>query len=134
MRIYKDERFHKGYRLCGAQVIQTLMQEPVILKHYPFLLKKSSQADWENLPITATFAQWLFVVPKKRFRRAHVRNGIRRKIRESVRKNQQDLLQHLSATAQWMQFALYYVGPPDCTAAWMEQKVKDMLEKMKTVV
>ena len=129
MNIYMDQRFHKAYRLCGVKTILALMQEPVTLKQYPFLLKKR-----DAFEPTETYAQWVLVVPKKRFRHANVRNGIRRKMRECIRKNQHDLMNHLAAEQKWMQFALYYIGPEDPTSLWLEKKTKELMEKIPTIL
>ena len=130
--------FPKAYRVCGFHATKALITAPVIFKQYPFLVKMQergvSATNEEilpsNLPQDAAFAQWLFVIPKKRFRRATVRNALRRQLREGVRKHQHALLQQLAASAKYRQFALYYIGSAEVEAAWLQGKIIQLLARL----
>ncbi len=55
----------------------------------------------------------IIVCPKKRFKRAHTRNRIRRQIREFYRLNKNSLLQNLNSNHTKIALGIFYQGPDE---------------------
>jgi ribonuclease P protein component len=75
--------FTKEERLCSKKIIGELFSNKEVhqLSEYPIL------AIWKKtaLPTKTYPAQVLFSIPKKKFKKAHDRNRLRRQLRESFR-------------------------------------------------
>ncbi|MDD2550100.1 MAG: ribonuclease P protein component [Bacteroidales bacterium] len=87
--VKKPYGFPKSERLCSKKSIEQVFASGQSIFTYPikalFYVSKPS-------PSTAC-CQALFVVPKRKFKRAVSRNAIRRKMREAYRLNKQILTQ-----------------------------------------
>lgn len=85
--------FCKEERLCSKKIIQSLFARKGVYStsHYPIM------GLWLFGPVPTTQfpAQVLFSVPKKKFKKAHDRNRIRRQMREAYRLQKTFLYQML---------------------------------------
>jgi ribonuclease P protein component len=102
-----------------------------LLKVYPlrvlFLLEELPSEQTQALPF-----QVLFSAPKRRFKRAHDRNYIKRLMREVLRKNKGPLEQQLQLQNKKLTFSLTFVADERPNYQLLEQKlckVLDLLNK-----
>ncbi|MBL7894804.1 MAG: ribonuclease P protein component [Bacteroidia bacterium] len=72
--------FHKHERLCSKKQIEYLFKEGKSKSAYPVKLIYVAFPDDPNPQIKA-----MFVAPKKKFRDAHQRNKLKRRMREAYR-------------------------------------------------
>lgn len=72
--------------------------------------------------------QVLFSAPKRRFKRAHDRNYIKRLMREVLRKNKSALEQQLLAQNKKLTFSLTFVADERPTYQLLEQKLCKVLD------
>jgi ribonuclease P protein component len=84
------ETFHKSERLCSRKAITFLFEEGNTF--YTLLYK----IVWSEASLSGKYpAQAAFSVSKKTFRKATERNLVRRRMRESYRRNKKALYDHL---------------------------------------
>jgi ribonuclease P protein component len=91
MKIYK-QTFGKSERLCSLSIISGLFEDGQIF--YNSIFKVLWSASPKELPFPAQVA---FSVSKRSFRHAVTRNLIKRRMRETYRKNKQMLYEHLES-------------------------------------
>jgi ribonuclease P protein component len=97
--------FRKKERLCNYNSINTLFAEGHSFFIYPFKLL------WlEDISESQSPAQLLISVPKRNFKRAVDRNLIKRQIRESFRRNKDELYAYLEQEKRNCSFALVYTA------------------------
>lgn len=116
--------FTKNERLCSFNEINSLVKDGAVLFCYPFRvvyqIKDGEQA-----------AKILVSVPKKNFKRAVHRNLIKRRIRESYRKNKELLNLSDDKCANIM---FVYVAKEILEYRYIETKLKDILGKISKAV
>jgi ribonuclease P protein component len=83
-----DQQFPKYERLSSKKIIQELFEKGSSLYLYPFRLLYLQTETSARLP------QILFTVPKRHFKKAVVRNLLRRRIREAYRLNKTAIFLH----------------------------------------
>jgi ribonuclease P protein component len=98
--------FPKSERLCSKKSIDKLFASGKNLFHYPV---KALFFIENNTPPESPL-QVLFVVPKKRFKRAVKRNRIRRQMREAFRLNKQQLVDWCQINGLEIRVAFIYVS------------------------
>jgi ribonuclease P protein component len=101
--------FTKSERLCSQKIIGEIFLTGRSFICYPL------KAVWFNPPIMKGLypAQVAFSVPKKNFKKAHDRNLIRRKMRESYRYIKSALYDLLERNGQNIALMIVFVGKED---------------------
>lgn len=96
--------FGKKEKLCSQTVIDRLFKEGKSFKAYPLrvLLLQVESAD--------AHAQVLISVPKKRVRKAHDRNRIKRLIREAYRLSKPELLEKWEGEGRYFAIGLIHLS------------------------
>ena len=74
--------------------------------------------------------QVLFSAPKRRFKRAHDRNYIKRLMREVLRKNKGVLIEQLKTQNKKLVFSLTYVSDERPSYQLLEQKLCKVLDQL----
>ena len=79
-----SQRFRKKERLCSRKAIEELFNSGESFFSYPFRIL------WKEIDHSMPYpAQMMPVVPARNFRKAVVRNLLKRRIREAYRKNKE---------------------------------------------
>ncbi len=98
--------FSKAERLCSQKIISGLFQPGFFISKYPIRFHFL----FTDLPDAAFPAQAMFVVGKKKFKRATDRNRIKRMLRELYRLNKHNWYQALQETGKTAAIAVFYTG------------------------
>ena len=99
--------FTKEERLCSKKIIAELFSGKQVKKTNQFPL----MAIWKTIELPSTSpAQVLFSVPKKKFKKAHDRNLLRRRCKESYRLQKNILYEALSLKRLQCAIVMIYVG------------------------
>lgn len=121
------QTFTKSERLCSLKEINALVKDGLVIFHYPFrvsyLVKENQEQEEPN--------RILVSVPKKNFKRAAHRNLLKRRSRESYRKNKELLMLPENKRADIM---LVYVSKDILEYRYIESKIKDILGKITKAV
>ncbi len=123
------ETFRKNERLCGKKSIAELFERGNSFFCFPFQvvwLKSSSDIHYP--------AQVAISVSKRNFKRAVKRNLIKRRIRETYRKQKHILYEFLEQENLKIIFILIYKGETIPEYAATEKAVKDSIEKLITEI
>lgn len=119
------ETFKKGERLCSKKSIAELFEKGNSFYSNLF------QVIWLVSPSETPFpAQLAISVSKRLFKRAVKRNLIKRRIRESYRKNKHILYDYLLKKESAIIFILIFKGTSVPEYPEMEKAVKGTLEKL----
>lgn len=121
--------FHKKEHLCSKKQITNLFDTGDAFVAYPFRIVYLSekQIDKEN----KTNVKVLISVPKKKHRRANVRNRIKRLIRESYRLNKHDFVNFTKTNALNISLAFQYISEDVLKYSLIENKIQEILIKLK---
>jgi ribonuclease P protein component len=119
------QTFKKPERLCSKKAIEALFERGKSFYIFPF------QVVWLESPLEINFpSQVAFSVSKKSFKRAVKRNLIKRRIRESYRRNKHTLYRFLESANKKIIFIIIYKGDfiPDYVS--VEESVRLIIEKL----
>lgn len=119
------QTFTKQERLCSLKEINALVKDGQVLFHYPFRVSFLTYEEDERVN------KLLISVPKKNFKRAVHRNLLKRRVRESYRKQKELLHLPEGKTANIM---LVYVSKDILEYRYIESKIKDILGKISKAV
>lgn len=75
-----------------------------------------------------------FTVPKKCFKKAHLRNLLRRRMKEAFRKNKKHLLPHLLSKNIQVKFFFIYTSSQTTDYKTIEHKIIVLLQRLIKVV
>jgi ribonuclease P protein component len=128
-QIHTDERLPKAYKLCSLKKIEALYQTGLLVKVYPlrvmYLLEENTPEAEAAVPF-----QVLFSAPKRRFKRAHDRNYIKRLMREVLRKHKSGLIAALLQNNKKIVFSLTFVADERPSYQLLEQKLCKALDQL----
>ncbi|MCC6182813.1 MAG: ribonuclease P protein component [Bacteroidia bacterium] len=115
--------FNKVEKLCSKIAIDALFENGKSKTQFPIkLIYKVSQFE-SPFPVRA-----MFVVPKKKHKRANKRNTIKRKMREVYRLNKHQLYEHLSNNKLDIMFVC--LSNEELDYATIEKSMKDLIKKL----
>lgn len=124
-----DESLPKAFKLCSLKKIEQLFAQGQLLKAYPirlmYILEEQSPSEVSEAPF-----QVLFSAPKRRFKRAHDRNYIKRLMREVLRKNKAAVIDALQTNNKKLVFSLTFVADERPTFQLLEQKLCKALDQL----
>ncbi|MDP5042136.1 MAG: ribonuclease P protein component [Crocinitomicaceae bacterium] len=126
---HTDECLPKAYKLCSLKKIEELYKTGALIKAYPLRVMYFTEAIDPAAEPTEAF-QVLFSAPKRRFKRAHDRNYIKRLMREVLRKNKMPLLAALHQNNKKMVFSLTFVSDERPSYQLLEQKLCKALDQL----
>lgn len=117
MSTTRRNTFSKAERLCGLTTVDTLVKSGASLRVFPF------RVVWRETETQEMPVRILFAVPKRSFKRAVMRNRIRRQMREAYRMNKHALYDQLQASGQKIQVMLIYTHREALTTAEIRDKI-----------
>jgi ribonuclease P protein component len=123
------QTFKKEERLTNKKVFENLFNSGKSFVVPPF------RWVWIESKFDASFPVQLGIsVPKKSFPKAVDRNKIKRRIRESYRKNKHPLYEILQKTNRSIALMIIYVAKQELPYAEIEKKMLVSLQKMVTIL
>ena len=121
--------FTKEERLCNKKLLDELFRSGSSFLLYPFRVSYSPAF----LP-HEVLVQVVISVSKRRFRRAHDRNLIKRRIREAYRLHKAELLYSELKDKRQIVIALSYIGKEINDFQFVEKKLKLVFERLKAAL
>jgi ribonuclease P protein component len=119
-----DETFGKEHRIFLKKEIDHVFTMKEKVHVFPFLSHISLEPSHNP-----SFAV-LISVPKKRIKKAHDRNRIKRLIRESLRRHKEPLLAHATRENLKILFSIVYLWEEIPVDDLIEQKIKKLISRI----
>lgn len=121
-----DSTFKKDERLKSSQAIQDLLKQGQSLSLFPLKIYWKTLVDTgQKFPVRTAIA-----VPKKKFRRAVDRNLMKRRIRESYRKNKHTLYESLNASGIKLNMLILFLADDFVPYEKIDQQLRNILLKL----
>jgi len=117
--------FKKEERLCSKKRIEQLFHNGSSFLLYPFRVTWLSDSRQDGVPV-----QVIINVSKRRFKRAHDRNLIRRRIREAYRLHKNNNLYCFIAEGRQLFLAVNYIGKEISSYQFIEKKLLAVFERL----
>lgn len=114
--------FHKQERLSGKKAIDLLFAKGKGTSIAPLKMIVKPSLSTQTFP-----ARVMFIVPKKKFKRAHDRNLLKRRMREAYRLNKNSFYQLLKERELKVSCALLYTGGKTDTYAVIHKALVELL-------
>ena len=124
--VKKTYGFPKSERLCSKKCIDQVFASGKSMFSYPI---KTLFYFSRPTPNTAS-CQAMFVVPKRKFKKAVSRNAIRRKMREAYRLNKQTLSHWCLENNMEVKIAFLYVASDSLTFAQIQESMRKILQQL----
>lgn len=116
--------FNKQERLYGKKAIDLLFNKGSSLSHQPIKLVYKSALSTQQYPSKA-----MFVVPKKKFKHAHDRNLLKRRMREAYRLNKNELYAKLNEKGKKINCAFIYLSNKTEDFEIIDKAIKALLNQ-----
>lgn len=113
--------FQKIERLCSKKAIDDLFSKGKSKTQFPIKLVYKASEFESDFPVRA-----MFVVPKKKHKRANKRNTLKRRMREAYRLNKQSLYEALQGQKWDLMFI--YLSDEEFSYQEIEKSLKTLLE------
>lgn len=120
--------FKKEERLCSKKLIDSLYNNGSSFLLYPFKIHRADV----DLPVPFP-AQVLISVPKRRFKRAHDRNLLKRRIREAYRIHKDEFLYPYLKNGSTLLLGITFIGKEIGSYHFIEKKLIRVFEKLAAV-
>jgi len=120
----------KAERLCSRKQIAGLMEEGLVLFHFPFKIFFALQPAADGEPCCRIAVN----VPKRSFKRAVKRNLLKRRMREAFRLNKLDFYALLRRQKKQVIIFFHYVSPEVLPYGHIELNMQKALDKLAKVV
>jgi ribonuclease P protein component len=121
--------FNKKERLCGKNNIARLFEAGTVFIAYPFrvvyLFEKQEDTTKE------AEVKVLISVPKKRHRRANIRNRLKRLTKESYRLNKHDFVNFAKENTLNVSVVFQYISDEILKFNIIQNKIQEILIKLK---
>lgn len=117
--------FSKKERLCSHNLIQELLKNGNSFFDFPF------RCVWTMTEQSDSPMKVAFSVPKRRFKHAHQRNLIKRRLRNAYRLHKLPLTSLLTETNQAVICLLVYNSSEIISYAEIEVKIKNILNRLQ---
>jgi ribonuclease P protein component len=121
--------FKKEERLCSKKAFEGLIASGTSVFCFPFKIIWMKT----EFPLSQS-AQIAFSVPKRRFKKAHDRNLLKRRIREAYRLNKPKFYQFLKENELRIQLLVVYIAPQVLTYHEIESKTKTALDNLMAAI
>ena len=117
--------FKKEERLKSRKLIESLFADGSVINQFPFrLIYKIGEYNSSD-----SVSKIAVSVSKRNFKRAVDRNYIKRKLRESFRKNKSSLYEFLQKNNQNAYFIVIYIAKEDMAYQDIEKEMRLLLNK-----
>ena len=122
-------QFPKKQKLCSEKAIQRLFLEGKSISEEPFLAVWDVEEKNKNI-----FTKALIVVSKKKIKKAHQRNTLKRRVREAYRVQKKELESLLESNSQQLNLAIIYQRNEIYDYNYLEKKINLLLRRLIKVL
>lgn len=121
-----DYTFGKSYKLCGNKIIAATYKEGTPIRSFPFVVHYTISESGEE----GNAFQVVFSAPKRRFKRAHDRNAIKRLMREGFRLNKAILEERLKKNKYDLKLFVIFTGTRELTSQDVNTRTKKLFHQL----
>lgn len=126
------QTFTKAERLCNRKLIGKLFSKSKSFYLFPFKIMFLEVQQEDQLLFENRYpAQVLFTIPKRKFKKAVMRNRLKRLMREGYRKNKHELYEALRQKNRFVALGFIYTGKDLRTYHELEKKIKAVIMRLK---
>jgi len=128
MTITVKNTFKKSERLTSKVSMEKIFAQGITIKKFPLILKYSKVDFEDGQPLKIVIS-----VPKRRIKKAHNRNRIRRQLKEAYRLNRLPLKQSLAQQSKSLALFFIYTGKENPDYSVIEEKIQLLLKELMKI-